>query len=170
MTGSDVYYSKQLGNILLLVCDARFYRRAPQVSRKDRNAILGEPQWNWLEALLAASQATFVVLASSSNFHRFGDEAWEQYPAAFERLRQLLAGRKGALIVSGDIHNNENYDESGVIELVSSGVSRSGFVFGGRRENYGIMDFDTTGVDVQFKGLKRREQAHFRIDLSKWRL
>jgi phosphodiesterase/alkaline phosphatase D-like protein len=169
-TGDDVYHATQVGDVLFVVCDTRFYRRSPSVSATDRNAVLGEAQWTWLEQTLASASAPFIVIAASTNFHRFRDEAWEQYPVAFTRLRQLLLGRAGALIVSGDIHNNDSYDESGVIELVSSGVSRQGLVFGGLRENYGILDFDSLGVSVEFKGLKPRQRSRFRIDLASWQL
>ena len=90
--------------------------------------------------------------------------------AAFERLRQLIGNRKGALLISGDIHSNQSYDDSGVIELVSSGVSRRGIVFGGLRENFAVLAFGKQGVSVQFRGRKKRDQASFRIELDEWTL
>jgi phosphodiesterase/alkaline phosphatase D-like protein len=169
-TGSDVYSATRLGDVLLLMIDARFYRTARSVSGKNRDAILGVTQWEWLEKELAAATSKFIILASSTTFHRFGDESWEDYPAAFERLRGLLSKRPGALVISGDIHNNQFYDDSGVLELISSGVSRRGLLFGGLRENFGVLDFDADGVNVQFQGRKRKDQASFRIPLNNWNL
>lgn len=169
-TGSEVYSATQLGDLLLLVCDTRFHRRSPLVSGADRNAILGEAQWSWLESHISATESTFIAVATSSNFHGFRDQSWERYPAAFERLRNLLCGRAGAMVLSGDVHNNDSYDESGVIELVSSGVSRAGRVWSGPRENYGVLDFDGAGVTVEFKGLKPRQRSRFRVEIASWEL
>jgi alkaline phosphatase D len=170
MTGEDVYSATTLGNVRLIVLDTRFYRTAPSVSRNNRDAVLGVNQWRWLEKELENPGAPFVVIASSTTFHTFGDESWEHYPAAFERLRQLLGNKKGRLLISGDVHNNHSYDDSGVIEIVSSGVARKGLVFGGLRENFGLLDFDDQGVAVQLHGRKQRDRASFRIELDRWTL
>jgi phosphodiesterase/alkaline phosphatase D-like protein len=172
MTGADVYSVSQFGVVRLIVLDTRYYRSDATTSNNDRNGILGGQQWTWLEALLQTPAATpFTVVATSTPVHRFGEnESWEDHPGAFIRLRDLVAGRAGTLVVSGDIHHNDQYDDSGVVELVSSGVSRKGWVFGGKRENYGVLTFDATGVDVKFEGLKHRERASFRVNLSAWHL
>ena len=169
-TGSDVYSATRIQDMLLLVLDERFYRTAPSASKTNRDAILGAAQWLWLEQQLANTSAPYVAIASSTTYHKFADESWEQYPAAFERLRALIGNRAGALLLSGDIHRNESYDDSGVLELVSSGIARHGVVFGGLRENYAILDFEDEGVDVNFHGHKRRDQMQFRIPLSQWSL
>jgi len=167
MTGSDVYSATTLGNVRLIVLDLRFYRTAPRVSRNNRDALLGVHQWRWLEDELVRADTQYVVVASSTTYHAFDSESWEQYPAAFERLRQLIGKRNGALLISGDIHGNQSYDDSGVIELVSSGVARRGIVFGGLRENFATLDFGNEGVSVQFRGRKQRDQASFRIELAR---
>jgi alkaline phosphatase D len=171
-TGADVYSVSQFGNVRLIVLDSRFYRSAATMANKDRNGVLGGQQWTWFEALLQGlSPGPFTLVATSTPVHKFGqNEAWEDHPGAFARLRDLLAGRPGTLVLSGDIHHNDQYDDSGVVELVSSGVSRKGWVWGGKRENYGLLAFDDAGVDVEFKGLKHGEQASFRIDLANWHL
>jgi hypothetical protein len=110
------------------------------------------------------------VVVSSSTFHRFGDESWEQYPAAFERLRALLRGRCGAMIVSGDVHRNALYDDSGVIEVVSSAVARKGLVFGAARKNYGILTFSEAAVQVELRGLKVGDRYKTTIARANWRL
>lgn len=171
MTGNDVYSAHLLGNVKLLICDTRFYRRAIEVDKGDRDAVLGEAQWRWLEQQIANPEGSqFLVLASSSTFHGFDEESWEQYPGAFARLRLLLGKRPGAMVLSGNIHNNESYDESGVLEIVSSGVSRRGVVFGGLRENYGVLDFDASGVEVKLHGRKHRDRQQFRLSLANWSL
>ena len=82
--------------------------------------------------------APFLLLASSTTFQCFTAESWEQSPRAFQRLRALLAPRRGALVVSGDLHGNAVCDDSGVTELVSSAVARVGAVFKAQRRNWGL--------------------------------
>lgn len=172
MTGADVYSVSQFANVRLIVLDTRFYRTNATKSNKDRNGMLGSKQWTWLEALIKGpAPGPFTVIATSTPVHQFGqNESWEDHQGAFMRLRDLIAGRPGTLVVSGDIHHNDQYDDSGIVELVSSGVSRKGWLFGGKRENYGVLTFDADGVDVAFKGLKNGEQANFRLPLADWHL
>ena len=82
----------------------------------------------------------------------------------------MLGGRRGALVVSGDVHRNALCDESGVLEIVSSGVARNGVIFGGKRKNYGILSFDDAGVRVQLKSLKAGGQFDVNILLNSWQL
>lgn len=119
---------------------------------------------------MAASSASYLVFASSTTFHQFGDESWEQYPAAFERLRALIRPRVGALVLSGDVHRNGLYDDSGVIEVVSSAVARKGIVFGATRKNYGILSFGERWVRVELRALKSHGRFDVTIPLNEWRL
>jgi len=66
--------------------------------------------------------------------HTFGDESWEHYPGAFQRLVDLLKNKPGVFMVSGDVHRNTTYDDSGVIEIVTSAAARNGIVFGSPRK------------------------------------
>jgi alkaline phosphatase D len=169
MTGSDVYSIARLGLVDIVVLDERFYRTSPSVSGSDRDAVLGQAQWAWLEQTLNAdTNAKYTLIASSTTLHTFGDESWEQYPSAFQRLTTLLSGRKGALVVSGDVHRNATYDDSGVIEIVTSGVARNGIVFGSPRENYGFLTFDEKKLHVDLRSLKVGGRFDFSIPLSKW--
>lgn len=173
MTGPDVYARYALGanNLIdLIVLDERFYRTRPSDAGGDRNAILGAQQWDWFEQQVAQSQASYLVVASSTTVHTFGDESWEQYPGAFQRLVKLLSKRRGALVLTGDVHRNAAYDDSGLIELVSSAVARNGIVFGAERRNFGMLTFDTQAVDVKLESLKAGWRFNFRIPLQNWEL
>lgn len=167
-TGADVYRVHHLGPVDLVVVDARFYRRAPQRSAQDRDAVLGARQWLWLEQVVRQSKAPYLVLASSTTLHAFGDESWEQYPVAFTRLTQLLAAHPAAMVLSGDVHRNAAYDDSGTIEIVSSGVARHGLVFGGERRNYGVLSFGSEAVRVQLRSLKAYWRFDFTIPRQPW--
>lgn len=169
-TGDDVYSVRRVGQADIVVLDARFYRRRPSVSGKDRDAVLGAQQWEWFEQTAAASTADFLVVASSTTGHTWGNESWEQYPLAFERLRDVLSGRRGGMLVTGDVHRNAVYDDSGIVEIVSSGVARDSTVFGRPRRNYGILTFGAESVRVELRSLKVGWRFDFCIPLADWRL
>ncbi len=169
-TGADVYRRHGFGLVDVIVLDTRFYRHAPLPVDPDPDAVLGAAQWQWFEQQLQASTAPYVAVASSITLHQFVDESWERYPGAFRRMRGLLQGRRGALLLSGDVHRNAAYDDSGVIEIVSSAVARRGMVFGALRKNYALLRFDAQGVRVQLRSLKVGSRFDFRIALDDWRL
>jgi hypothetical protein len=154
----------------LIVVDARYHRRSMAGSRDDPDAILGAPQWAWLEGQVSKSDAPYLAVASSSTFHAFGDESWELCRPAFDRMVKLLRDRPGALVLSGDAHRNAVYDDSGVIEIVSSAVARRSLVFKVLRSNYGILSFDDDGLRVQLHSLKVSSRFDFRIERSHWTL
>lgn len=170
-TGDDLYSVTPLGLVDLVLLDTRFYRRAPAVSAQDPDGLLGARQWAWLQQRVGQAAAwRYLVLASSSTVHDYGNSCWEHYPAAFARLRRLLASHPAALVLSGDIHRNAAYDESGVIELVSSGVASRSRLFGVLRQNYGLLDFDALGVQVDLRSLKVGGRFNFHIPRSRWAL
>ncbi|MCK6376684.1 MAG: alkaline phosphatase D family protein [Zoogloea sp.] len=153
-TGGDVYRVHRTPLVDIVVLDARFYRHAPSICHEGRDGMLGARQWQWFEQVVQASVARYLMVVSSTTFHTFGDESWEQYPQAFDRMRQLLAARAGAFIVSGDVHRNALYDDSGVIEVVTSAVARNGIVFGSPRKNYGVFTFTDDAMRVELRSLK----------------
>jgi alkaline phosphatase D len=169
-TGLDVYSFTKHGILDVAVLDERFYRQSPSVSYADRDAILGAAQWEWLENIVASSKAPYLLIASSTTLHTFGDESWEQYPQAFQRLVNLLKNRNGALVLSGDVHRNAVYDDSGIIELVTSAAARKGLVFGAHRKNYAVLTFDEKRVHVDLRSLKVGWRFKFDIPLSHWAL
>lgn len=152
--GGDIYGIHRVGPVDVIVLDQRYYRRSAKATKLDRDAILGAQQWAWFENAVRTSTARYLVVASSTTLHEYADESWEQYPTAFRRMVDLLQGVKGALVLSGDVHRNAVYDDSGVIELTSSAVARRGIVFGAKRRNDGLLAFAEDGVRVQLRSLK----------------
>ena len=172
MTGSDVYSAHRLGLVDVYLLDERYYRKSPGLSNDSRDAILGVEQWNWLERTLQVpSQAKYTIIASSTTLHTFADESWEQYPSAFRRMVQMISKRPpGTFILSGDVHRNAAYDDSGVIEIVTSGVARKGIVFGSVRENYAVLTFDPQKLKVDLRSLKAQWRLNFDLALDRWHL
>ncbi|HST82625.1 MAG TPA: alkaline phosphatase D family protein [Kineosporiaceae bacterium] len=171
-TGKAVYSVARLGLVDIVTLDGRFYRKAPgplQGSRPD--AFLGARQWKWLEKKLAQpTEAKYTIIMSGSTFHKFGDESWEQYPAAFNRLHGLIKGRSGTFVLSGDIHKNTVYDDDGVMEIVTSGAARLGITNRGPRKNYGILTFDDEHMQVDLRSLQVHGRLKFTVPLSAWAL
>ena len=169
-TGADVYRHRRLGPVDLVVLDERYYRTVLQASATDPDAILGAAQWAWFEGVVQRCAAPYLVVASSTTLHSFGDQSWEQYPAAFARMTSLLRGRTGALVVSGDAHRNAAYDESGVIEIVTSAVAQRSRSFGNVRRNYGVLTFESAALRVELRSLKVGGRFDFTVPMSNWSL
>ena len=170
LTSSDIFRVVRFPLVDIIALDTRFYRRSAGESKHDRDAILGAPQWSWLEETLTTSVTKFLVVSSSTTFHSFGNESWEQYPSAFERMRGLLRNRRGALLVTGDAHRNALYDDSGVIEVVTSGVARTGLMYGSPRKNYGILTCTEDSIRVDLRSLKVGSRFDCTISLTNWTL
>lgn len=170
MAAGELYGKYSAGTADILLLDERYFRRSPTHSQFDRDAILGVQQWAWFEKSVAESTAKFLVVASSSTVHTFGDESWEQYPAAFGRIRTLLRDRRGTMVISGDVHRNALYDDSGVMEIVTSGVARNSLLFGAPRKNYGIFTFSDEAVRIELRSLKAGWRFDVKVPLSRWEL
>lgn len=170
MTGEDVYSVTHADLVDIIVLDERFYRQSPSELEGDRDAILGAKQWIWFESIVESSTAEYLIVASSTTFHKFINESWEQYPMAFERMRQLLSGQPGRVIISGDVHRNAMYDDSGVMEIVTSAVARNSVGFGRPRKNYGIFTFDDNSMQVELRSLKAGWRFDVSIPLADWQL
>ena len=166
----DVYQVVHTGLVDIVILDQRFYRSAPDISKGSRDAILGANQWTWFEQVVKDSTAKFLMVAFSTTLHTFGDESWEDYPGAFSRMRELLQKKRGAFIASGDVHRNALYDDSGVVEVVTSAVARHGIVFGAPRKNYGILTFSDEQMRVQLRSLKSGWRFDVTLDREAWSL
>ncbi|MQA39130.1 alkaline phosphatase D family protein [Rugamonas aquatica] len=166
----DVYRVVRAAPVDIIVLDERYYRSSPHQSADNRDAILGAVQWEWLEQVFRSSTMQFIMVASSSTVHRIGDESWAQYPAACTRLCDLMRGRPGAFIASGDVHDNYLEDDNGVIEIVSSGVARKTLLFGRPLKNYGILTFSADQMRVELRSTKAGSKHDITLDRSRWSL
>lgn len=131
--GRQLYRSFDFGKLLrLIMLDERQYRDAQACRDKkviDPNAcpdyakerqMLGQQQFDWLARNLAASPATWNVLAQGVMFamldardkddgsFRAWYDAWAGYPWAQSAVIELLAKNRGKnpIIISGDIHSH----------------------------------------------------------------
>lgn len=129
-----VYSSRIVGEdgqrVQVILLDTRFFRSdldevpyqsprpplGPYVPSDDPDkTMLGQAQWQWLEAQLAKS-ADFRIVASSiqilTDAHNY--EAWDNLPLERAKLYRLLAGREdsGLVLLSGDRHAGGIYTDT----------------------------------------------------------
>ncbi|WP_405291114.1 alkaline phosphatase D family protein [Algibacter sp. Ld11] len=119
-------YSSQIvkslnGSVKVIVLDTRYFRTALTDDKKNKKryqpgvygegTILGEKQWQWLEAELNGSDADFNIIVSSIQVlsAEHGFEKWANFPHEVDKLKQLIKKSKaqGVILLSGDRHISE---------------------------------------------------------------
>ncbi len=106
-----VYHSHTFGagssKLKIILLDTRYHRDEPGVKAD----MLGEAQWEWLEAELKEADTDLTLLVSSTTFipqPYKGAESWQKFPASAARLRELLSKSTAPVIIlSGDLHYGE---------------------------------------------------------------
>lgn len=119
-----IYQSYSFGpkgkRVKVILLDARYFRDELQKGEGDNTRrylpnptgdMLGEAQWQWLEKELTKSDAQIHLIGSGiqviSAEHPY--EKWSNFPAARQRLFDLIAKTKPAqaILLSGDRHTAE---------------------------------------------------------------
>jgi alkaline phosphatase D len=144
--------------------------------------VLGDAQWEWLEAELAKPADLRIVVTSIqliSTAH--GWEAWYEMPLERQKMLDLLGSRaeSGLVVLSGDRHAGGIYqlaqgDET-ITEVTSSSlnVSYSTTAQSTAREpdadritdligeeNFGLVDIDWAARELTFTLLGNKGQTH----------
>ncbi|CAL9355526.1 Alkaline phosphatase D [Nocardiopsis dassonvillei] len=119
--GPDLHLYRRLsfGNLARLhLLDTRQYRDVQ--SHPDREdphrTLLGADQKQWLLEELSSSRAQWNVLAQQVFFSqrdftageqtRFSDDAWDNYKAERDQIRDHLARVRNPVVITGDVHAN----------------------------------------------------------------
>ncbi|CAJ1957823.1 unnamed protein product [Cylindrotheca closterium] len=103
----------------------------------EQGEVLGQDQWDWLEATLAVARANpeteAVLIVSSIQVLTTGPsmESWGQFPKEQERLWNLLQHHYSSpltanppiFFLSGDVHHAEMSGQKGYMEITSSGMT-----------------------------------------------
>jgi alkaline phosphatase D len=165
----EIYCRREVDDACILMLDARSYRSAKN-AETDRDGMLGAAQWAWLEAQLAAQRPRYTLVCSGTPLHDYRSESWLTYPAARERLIALLRDQPGTLFLAGDVHDNELGFADGVIEVVSSAAARRGKVMGWKLGNYGVLELEPAGVQVNLHGRQDKQVREAWIPLAGWKL
>jgi len=148
-TRPGVYMARTVGpqgrRVQFILLDTRYFRSPmkldPQARRKtyvgnvDADAtVLGDAQWDWLEAQLKRPAEVRVIATSIqavAREHRF--EKWANFPRERQRLFELIkqTGAAGVVLVSGDRHHLElsvEPEAAGypIYDLTASGMNQGG--------------------------------------------
>lgn len=122
-----VYSTWRWGDVELFLLDDRYHRGLD-------GSILGDAQTAWLQAALSASNATFKLLVSGSQWtHEGTDDSWAAFPEAQQALFAWLVEQQieGVVLLSGDVHRSElrlvpgAAGGYGLPEIVSSPLANS---------------------------------------------
>ncbi len=138
---------------LLILLDVRYFKEAyvrssspKQRYKKDTEGLLlGEAQWEWLETLLANSDAQVHLFGGGiqllSSEHPF--EKWSNYPNARKRFMSLLKKYqiKNAIYLSGDRH---------IAELSAMKINEDAFLY----------DLTSSGLTHAYTGLNKEANPY----------
>eukprot|EP00729_Bicosta_minor_P019591 gene19591-12674_t len=127
--------------LTVILLDTRYHKTAYEPAAT--GDFLGATQWGWLEQVLDGSTAdAHLIVSSLQVLPAMGlpgkdGEHWSRFPAARQRLLQLLEDKEVAapLLLSGDVHlgefslaacGNGNGDSAKkMVEVTSSGITHS---------------------------------------------
>lgn len=138
-TAYEYRLNKKKVKVILL--DNRYHQDSLQKDKdqayipNQKGDILGEAQWQWLENQLRTSTADVHLIGSGIQFipEQHPYEKWANFPAARQRLFDLLARTKAksVVLISGDRHIGEfsKIDITGlnypIYEITSSGLTHT---------------------------------------------
>lgn len=100
---AGTFFSHRWGDLELFVLDVRYHRGVD-------GTLLGDIQRTWLIDALSASDATFKLIASGSQWSPYGSsDSWAAWDFDREQVFGAIADRKveGVVLLSGDIHRFE---------------------------------------------------------------
>lgn len=153
---SSQLISKPEGHIKIINLDTRYFRTAltPDTENAKRyipnepneGTILGDEQWQWLEAELKNSDADFNLIVSSIQFlsNAHGFEKWANHPSEVEKMKQIIidSKAKGVVFLSGDRHISE------FSKTTIKGLS------------YPLVDFTSSGLTHSYTSFKEESNPY----------
>jgi alkaline phosphatase D len=140
------------GDVDVFLLDVRFHRSPNRSADGPEKRVLGEAQFRWLEEGLAASKATFKLVASGSAIEAAEPDSWRDFPTERARLFRILAERRvgGVVFLTGDLHRclvqmhpPERTGTYAVPEVVSSGIANS------KHLGFAVLDVATDRPDPE---------------------
>ena len=159
-----IYFAKDYAindrSIKIIILDTRYFRtkltpdnetnKRYKISDSEKDDILGEKQWKWLEDQLKKSNASFHVIMSSIQFlsAEHGYESWGNMTKEVKKFESLLKSTqaKNVIILSGDRHISEISKKEidglkyPLIDFTSSGMTHSYSDFKSEPNKYRIID------------------------------
>jgi alkaline phosphatase D len=160
-----VWFDATIGDVDFFLLDCRFYRTRPKGGTP---TMLGPVQKRWFLDRLAASKATFKVLASSVPWSRGtkpgSKDTWDGYEKEREEIFSFIEARRveGVFLISADRHRSDAWktdrpngytlyeaSSSKLTNIHTHGVIK-GSLFGYNKKcSFGLLTFDTTKADPE---------------------
>ncbi len=154
------WFKWRIADVDFFFLDGRYYRDFPAIRGR---SMLGPQQLQWLKEELAASDATFKVVASPVPWMKGvkpgSDDTWDGFPEEREAIYDHIAENDigGVLLLSADRHRSDawkiprenSYD---LYEFESSRLTNQHVhktfeeaIFSyNEKQSFGLIDFDTT--------------------------
>lgn len=145
-----VFCSFRWNDLEVFLLDVRYHRSPNKQPDGPGKRMLGEAQMEWLAGGLAASTATFKLVASSSVLDSPEGDSWQQFPTDRARLFSVLREHAvgGVVFLTGDLHWCEVRVHPpaltgtyGVPEVISSGIANS------KARGFAVLEADTAQDD-----------------------
>jgi alkaline phosphatase D len=126
-----IYSSFSYGDVQLFLLDDRYHRDPNRARDEGQKTMLGERQKEWLKEGLRASEATFKIIATGSEFQLNGHlDSWTSFDRERRELLDFLREEEitGVIILSGDRHFTGAYQIDGqVIEITAGPLGSRNF-------------------------------------------
>jgi len=110
---AGIYTRFRWGPVEVWLIDARWFANtAPSPVDPTKRTLLGKAQWEWLQRTLAASDATFKLVASGMIWNGavrpLKRDHWETWAHERDALFRFIGEKKisGVVLIGGDIHRS----------------------------------------------------------------
>lgn len=149
-----VFCSFRWNDLEVFLLDVRYHRSPNKQPDGPGKRMLGEAQMAWLAAGLAASTATFKLVASGSVLDSPEGDSWQQFPTDRARLFAILREQAvgGVVFLTGDLHWCEVRVHPpaltgtyAVPEVISSGIANS------TQRGFALLEADTAQDDPRLR-------------------
>lgn len=119
---AGIYHARQIGRVLHVFSDVRYYRDPNGASDTPSKTMLGAEQKDWFDNLLATTDAEFLVWYMPSQWMGISEDSWSSFTYERNELVNILRAPGGdsskdwtgrMCQVSGDVHAIAQDDGSG---------------------------------------------------------
>jgi alkaline phosphatase D len=176
-------FGKHPSKIKIILIDNRYLKDIK------KGALLGEPQWQWLEQEIKNSDASLHLLVSGISVlspKTVHTEEWADYPSEKNRLKNIMKSvNTPYLYLAGDKHFSDIYSKGDELEFLSSGMThntevvvrpliRSLYPSPVFEHNYGMIDFGwdenlpVLNLSIRTEDGKTRNPKKIKWDKTHW--
>jgi len=160
------WFDFSIADVDFFMVDGRCYRTNPK--KEERPTMLGPEQKRWLFGRLAASKATFKVLAGPVPWAKGtkggSKDTWDGFPEEREEIFSFLEKNRidGVVLLSADRHRSDawkierpggyalyEFESSRLTNVHTHGAMRGSLFSYNKKCSFGLLTFDTTRPDPE---------------------